>query len=277
MTGLESHKIKEIAVERFKTELAENLYAIVLAGSASGDTYKPGWSDLDLLIVVDQLKFDTKLSIANVTAELESASSVHHGVNVITKNEMYEQFGTNTFLEGKTLQALIDLKKYPDRLVYSRADFEIECVIEPDMDMIRSYSLSNIGMFLRRNRQTLTKLTDCSTEKLKTLLQKEIRAAMIITKLAVQYLTGEAQEDYVDVLQKVKILLPTFDFGAIDSNFIVIRDWQSLNNREKILEIFRTTDEYIEDFCSFILNVAKASKNTANTASDVIVSEVKSQ
>jgi len=257
MNGSDLNKIKKAAIKGFREALADNLLAVILTGSASQNMYKAGWSDLDFLIVVEKLHFDAKRAIAKALASLEDNSNVHHGINIISKNEFFNPVIPEILLEGKTLQALIDLKKYPDRLVYSKRSINLQDVYMPDMDVMKSYSISNIGMFLRRNRQTLTRATEYSIKDLKELLKKEIRASFIITKLAVQYFTAVPQEDYQKVLKQAKLLFPDFNFDILEENFQVINKWQEVNDEKKLLDIFYRLDDYIEYFAYYVFEKSR--------------------
>jgi predicted nucleotidyltransferase len=221
MNGLDSNKIKSSIVNKLLDALNENLLAIVLAGSFP-DSFKKEWSDIDLLIVVHKLNLDTKLILARVIAKLEDDTKLHHGINVITEEEFLTPRFPEILLESKTLQALIDLKKYPERLIYFDKAVDLEKVYSPDIDTLKQYSLSNIGMFLKRNRRALT--TTLYTDKSKKeLLKREMRASLIITKLAVQYFTGEPQDKYQDVLNRAKLIFSDFNFEVIENNFRIIK------------------------------------------------------
>lgn len=257
MSGSDLNKIKKAAIKGFRETIEDNLLAIILTGSASQNMYKAGWSDLDFLIVVEKLNFDAKRAVAKSLANLENDSSIHHGINIISENEFFNPVIPEMLLEGKTLQALIDLRKYPDRLVYSKRPIDLQDVYVPDMDVMKSYSISNIGMFLRRNRQTLTRATEYSVADLKKLLKKEIRASFIITKLAVQYFTAVPQEDYRGVLKQAKLLFPDFNFDILEENFQVIDKWQEINDEKKLLNIFYRLDDYIEYFTHYVFKKSK--------------------
>lgn len=255
MNGSNSNRIKSSIGDEFLNVLQENLVAIILAGSFPS-SFKEGWSDIDLLIVVREIDLDTKLKLACVIAKLEHNTKLHHGINVITKEEFLTPNSPGIFLEGKTLQALLDLKKHPERVFYIHKMIDLEKVYSPNVDVLKQYSLSNIGMFLKRNRRALT-TTLYTDENKKELLKREIRASLIITKLAVQYSTGNPQEEYRDVLNQAKLIFPDFNFRVIEDNFRIIEQWHELNNDKEILDIFRRVDEYIEKFTRYVFEKSK--------------------
>ena len=260
MNGLDSDKIKSRIVNKLLVALNENLVAVVLAGSFP-DSFKEEWSDIDLLIVVRKLDLDSKLKLSRVIAKCEDDTRLHHGINVITEEEFLTPKSPEILLEGKTLQCLIDLKKHPERIIYLDKKVDLDSVYSPNVDTLKQYSLSNVGMFLRRNRRTLT-TTLYTNENKKELLKREIRASLIITKLAVQYFTGKPQDEYRNVLKQAQLIFPDFNFEVIGDNFRIIKKWKELNNDKEILEIFRRVDEYIEKFTH---HVFEKSQNKSKT------------
>jgi uncharacterized protein YutD len=92
----------------------------------------------------------------------------------------------------------------------------------------------------------------CTDKNKKEMLKREIRASLIITKLAVQYLTGSPQGRYQDVLNQAKLIFPNFNFEVIMDNFRIIEKWSELNDDKEILEIFYRVDEYIEEFAHYV-------------------------
>lgn len=256
MSGFDSNKIKLNIGDAVLNILQENLVAIILAGSFP-DSFKDGWSDIDLLIVVRKIDLDTKLKLASTIAGLEHNTKIHHGINVITEEEFLTPKSPEILLEGKTLQALIDLKKHPERIIYLNKTIDLKKVYSPNVDVLKQYSLSNIGMFLKRNRRALT-TTLYTQENEKELLKREIRASLIITKLAVQYSTGNPQGNYQDVLNQAKLIFLDFNFEVIDDNFSIIEKWQELNDNKEILEIFRRVDDYIEKFTRYVFEKSQS-------------------
>jgi predicted nucleotidyltransferase len=250
MNGFDSDKIKASIVDKLINVLQKNLAAIILAGSFP-HSFKGGWSDIDLLIVVYELNFETKVKLAKVITELENSTKIHHGINIITKKEFLAPESPGILLEGKTLQALINLKNHPERIIYLDKTIDLKKAYSPNVDVLKQYSLSNIGMFLKRNRRTLTMIL-CTDKNKKEMLKREIRASLIITKLAVQYLTGSPQGRYQDVLNQAKLIFPNFNFEVIMDNFRIIEKWSELNDDKEILEIFYRVDEYIEEFAHYV-------------------------
>lgn len=257
MSGSDINKIKQSAIEGLTKALGRKLFAIFLTGSASQNSFKTGWSDIDLLVVVDGLDFDAKRSISEIVNYLEKSSSVHHGLNVIDKNELYGPYMPRISLDGKVLQAMIDLKKYPERLIYARENIDVGSVYSPNDVVMKEFSLDNVGIFIRRNRQTLTKTPVDSDDKLKELLKKEIRAALIVTKLSVQHFTNTSQDAYNDAIAQAQVIFPDFDFGALKGAMEVVNSWGTITDREQILTVFRQIDSFLEGFSEYVFRLAE--------------------
>jgi len=100
MNGLDLNKIKTGAIEKFEKAVGEKLVAIILTGSVPQSAYKDGWSDIDLLIVINSFDFDVKRRIAEAVTQLENNSGIHHGVNVISKDELLAPILPDVLLDG---------------------------------------------------------------------------------------------------------------------------------------------------------------------------------
>ena len=87
-----------------------------------------------------------------------------------------------------------------------------------------------------------------------------MRASLIITKLAVQYFTAIPQEGCQDVLKQAKLLFPDFNLGLLEENFQIINKWQEINDKKKLLDVFRRTDDYIEHFTHYVFEKSKNNK-----------------
>ena len=136
MNGLDLDRIKSSIVNQLLDILGENLVAVILAGSFP-DSFKEEWSDIDLLIVVRKLDLDSKLKLARAIAKSEDVMGLHHGINIITEEEFLTPRSPEILLEGKTLQALINLKKYPKRIIYLDKMIDLERVYSPNIDTLK--------------------------------------------------------------------------------------------------------------------------------------------
>jgi 8-oxo-dGTP pyrophosphatase MutT (NUDIX family)/predicted nucleotidyltransferase len=105
-------------VRESRNFLASDLYAVILSGSIARGTYRDGWSDIDILLVVEQMNFGVKSKIAEMVGKLEKKTGIHHGVNIVTRKEITRPNNPTVSLDGKTLQALVELRQYSDRLLY---------------------------------------------------------------------------------------------------------------------------------------------------------------
>ena len=256
MNGLELNNLKQDIIDQLSQQLKEDLYAIIVVGGFGLNKIKIEWSDIDLLIVVNESNLDIKFKIGQQKDKLEQKYSMHFGISFITKEELLNPKYPEFTYEGKNLQALLELKLDPSRLIFSR-DKIIDKIYFPSSEDIKKYSLSNIAMFRLRNRRSLTEKTyPKDAEKLKKILAKEIRAAFIITKLAVQYFALKTCFDNKDLINKATKLFSDFDLRTIKSNLDIIDQWHDFNDKEKILKYLESTDQYIEKFSDYVFKKA---------------------
>ena len=110
MTSSKLNRIKQSVIKILKNNLKNNLFAIVSVGSIASENYKKSWSDVDILIVVEKLDLQTKKKITQSIKALEKIHKQHFGINTIIKQEFQNPALPAISLDGKTLQALLDLK-----------------------------------------------------------------------------------------------------------------------------------------------------------------------
>lgn len=257
MNGLELNKIKNSIIKIFKDKLGGRLFAIISTGSITSKNHKKSWSDIDILIVVESLNLEIKKQIAEIIDILEKRYRFCFGINTISRDELYNPILPSISLDGKTLQALLDLKNYPKKLIFIK-DRKQKKFYYPNNKQIREYSLLNIGMFLLRNRRTLTTQFPKTFKEYKNATSKEIRAAFIMTKLAIQYFTLHNCKNNQEIIQKAKNLFPKFNFNILKKSLSIINRWNQIKKYEQLEQIFREIDKFIENFSHYVFK--KASK-----------------
>lgn len=240
-------KINEI-LHLIKDKLGKNLFAIISTGSTSFGVYRNGWSDVDLLIVVKDLDFKIKNIIAGLKNKLSKKYRVDFGINVILERELKNPLLPEITLDGKTLQALLYLKRFPERLLYGKKrDY-----YSPSKEEIIKYSLSNIAMFLLRNRKMFTEKQVKTLQEIKKLTRKMIRAAFITTKLSIQYFTLQDCRDYSEVIYKAERLFKDFNFRVLKKNLQIINKWPEINSKKILNTVLNQTDNFIESFNYYV-------------------------
>lgn len=241
-------------VDSLKTTLGNNLVAVIDSGSISSGGYKPGWSDVDLLIVVNDLSLDAKLKIADEIHKLRVKLETDIGLNVISEDEFSSPVFPEIKLAGKTLQALVELSKQPERLVYSSKKIK---AFVPTRKQIQTFSLSNISYFVLLNRRELTSVLVTDKAKFKATVGKQIRYALIITKLALQYYKNAIYDTKQDTLFAARLYFKNFDFDPIDKALKTTKNWQFDMNLKELNETLKATNDFIEDFSNYIFSKIK--------------------
>jgi predicted nucleotidyltransferase len=241
-------------VRELKNSLAPNLFAVILSGSIARGTYRDGWSDVDVLLVVERMNLRVKNKIAEMVEKLEKKTGIHHGVNVVTAKEIIQPNNPTISLDGKTLQALVELKQHPDRLLYIKERRQKNFYV-PTKKEVKEYSLANIGMFTRKNRRDLTARHVSHREESKEMLKTEIRALLTMVKLAIQCF-GEYSED-VSVLNQATKTFPSYDFKFLKRARGLVENWRSFNDKKKVATAIMQADRFIEEFSQYIYKKAK--------------------
>lgn len=258
MSGRELNKIRQDTVKTLEGILKDNLFVIISAGSVAWGDYKKLWSDVDILIVVEKINLETKQKIAIARNVLEKKYKKHFGINVINKQEFQEPILPSISLEGKTLQALLETKMFPDRIIFCKDKLmNINKIYSPDKNDLKNYSISSIAMFLLRNRRTLSDKKIWLFKNYKNIVAKEMRASFIMTKLAIQYFTFHVCSDNKEVVYRAEKLFPDFDFQALKTNLQIIAKWNKAKERSQLDAILQLNDSFIENFSHYVFEKTK--------------------
>ncbi len=119
------YNLKNYLINIFKKGLKDNLIAIILTGSLPNKYFKGGWSDVDILIIVDKLDISTKQKIAQIKKNLEKKEGKHFGINIIDKFNAVNPIMPSISLDGKTLQTLLEAKKFPQNIIYNKNNLKL--------------------------------------------------------------------------------------------------------------------------------------------------------
>lgn len=255
--ALELNKIKYLITKILKDNLKNNIFAIVSVGSIASGNYKKSWSDIDVLIVVEKLDLQAKKKVAQIVETLEKKYGMHIGINTITKQEFQNPLLPVISMDGKTLQALLDLKFSPKRLIFCKNKCSKD-IYSPSKKEIKDYSISNLAMFLLRNRQTLTRRSPKTMKEYKGIIAKEIRASFIMAKLAIQHFSLHNCKNNKEIIRKSEVLFSHFNFDTLKDNLKIIDKWSQIKDYHQLDKILNSTDTFIEEFSHYVFK--KASK-----------------
>ncbi len=244
-------------VRTAKKSLGTNLVGIIFEGSGARGSYRHGWSDVDVLLVLEKIDTGAKRRIGSLIKEWEEKTGIHHGVNVVTAREITRPRLPVVSLDGKTLQALLELKRHPERLVYLKSAASLRFYVPSPRD-IKEYSIANIGMFARKNRRDLT----MGNAGEKELLRTEIRAAFTMVKLALQAFGAYSESEELSTQARKT-------FSAFDSAFLkvaegIIRHWSTYNDKRAISAALARADRFLEEFSEYVYE--KASRTSSRRA-----------
>lgn len=249
-----SNKIRQSVVKVLKNNLGDSLLAIISVGSVASENYKELWSDIDILIIVEKLDLQTKRKVAQSKEVLEENSGQHFGINIITKQEFQNPVLPTIALDGKTLQALLDLKLSPERLIFFK-DKRLDTFYSPNKKEVKDYSLANLFMFPRRNRKTLTGQIPKTLKEYKEMVEREMRAGFTMAKLSIQYFTLYNCNNKEEIIKITQKLFPDFSFKSLETNLQSMDIWDQIKERQQLDSILESTDLFIEKFSRHILKI----------------------
>ncbi len=236
-------------VDNLRNSLGNNLIAIIDSGSISHGGFKPGWSDIDLLIVVKSLDLHLKLQIAREVSKLRKVLNSDIGIGVIPESEFSSPKHPEIRMAGKTLQALIEYSSQPERLLYSKE--KVRAYIPP-RKVIRAFSLSNIALLVLSNRKELTGNTIAGENHIKKIVEKQIKYCFIMMKLALQYYRGDIYETKLDTLLAAKLYFRDFIFSPMQEILDKTGKWEMIDSQSELEKMLEIADEFIENFSKYI-------------------------
>ncbi|RJR24338.1 NUDIX domain-containing protein [Candidatus Microgenomates bacterium] len=236
-------------VNLLKKTLMNNLLAIIDSGSYSSGGYKPNWSDIDLLLVVKKLDTPTKLKVAQVSSRLKGNYNIDLGLNIITGKDYSSPINPTATLAGKTLQALLEMSLDDKRIIYI-VD-ELGKAYIPSQNEIKEFSYSDIAKFVILNRKALTSSEVNNPEKFKKIVEKQIRYAFIMMKLAIQYYEINLYETKLDILTSAKRKFTDYDFLSMGKILEVTKNWSLIVEKKDLLAVLKIVDDFIENFSKY--------------------------
>jgi predicted nucleotidyltransferase len=255
MNGLDLNNTNKFIVEKLTKRLGENLFAVISTGSVASKNYKKSWSDIDILIVVVKIELKTKRIIAETINSLSKKFKQRFGINVISKKNAESPILPSQSLNGKTLQALLDLKTSPERMLFCK--IKEPKFYYPDEKEIKQYSLLNIGILVLNNRRNLTMQVPKTIEEYKRMVEKTIRLAFIITKLSIQYFNLTNCITNRDIVNEAQKLFKDFKFDVLKRNLRIISRWSNINNYSYLGKTLQLTDDFIEKFSYYVFTKTK--------------------
>jgi len=232
----------------FNKRLKRNLQAIILTGSLQTKGFNEKWSDIDIIIILDEINLRDEATTAKTSKELEKKLGRHIGINILTKRQAERPIKPSVFIPGKSLQMFNEFTS--DQVIYQR-DPSLK-LFRPNKKEVREYSLINIGFLQTFSRRTLSTNTLRTKSDYKKTLEKEIRIAFIITKLAVQYFTGKTCDTKPIIIETASITLKRFDFSPLIKMQRLIDHWGTPMTKKNYINRLKIANNYIENFCEYV-------------------------
>lgn len=130
----------ERLVDDTSHQVGADLVAAYLHGSAAGDDFVPGLSDLDVLVVVER-----QLSDATVTSLIEATGAVGRSAGLNVDFRLVTQEAVRNAERHPLLEAGISVRlgREPDAFVETRRDVEVDLLNE--FSLCRDHSMPIVG------------------------------------------------------------------------------------------------------------------------------------
>lgn len=236
-----------------RKKLKNDLVAIILVGSLLRQIPIKEWTDIDIIIVVQEADFKTKLSVGTVLSQLNKNYKIKIGANIISKEELENPKYPALSLEGKTVQAVYDLNLGLNKILYGKLPQKI---FHPTKAILREFCLKNIGTIKLASRKLVEKAPRISDDELKKEVQTNIRSCFIIIKLTLKYLKNIDATTYSNIIANTQKYFKDLDCNDL-IEFIELRtQWTKINNKIKLLSILKKTDDIIEYISKFVFSQA---------------------
>lgn len=247
-------KLLATIVKLVKRKLGVNLTAIILAGSFSTFTYRSHWSDIDILLVIRKIGLRAKRYTALVKKILEKRYQMHFGINIISQKEACRPSLPHLSLDGKTLQAFLEMSVDRGRMLFSRIPFRNYYI--PTRRVVKKYSLLNISLMRLIHRRNITKEQFTTTSTYKKAVAKSMHIAFIILKLTMQYFYGKKYTNIHNTIRNAQKLFPSIDFNVPQKNLFFTKTWKGVNNKQTLRKIYQDTDHFIEELSDYVFKKA---------------------
>lgn len=112
-------------INSYKDILGDNLVNIIQTGSSNSKKFIEGWSDLDFVLVLNNIDFLTLQNINTLNLELEKKYNIHLGTSPISLKEYINNYSLSSKIALIKLNFKINLSKiiYGDNTIY---DYKLE-------------------------------------------------------------------------------------------------------------------------------------------------------
>lgn len=247
MENMHGGELIKVSTAAFRKSLGDDLRGIIAAGSLPNNDFSSNWSDLDLILVVNEVCYDVKVKILKTIRVLEKKTGVKHGINVVSVTEVTAPKDPAKNLDGKTLQALLECHYDKTRLVYTK--FNVSKLYFPNKQVVKEYTAYNMSLFRLRNRK---KLISLKNSDFKEIVKREIRACFTVLKLAVQYHKNIKNFNKSYVLECAIKIFPDYDFSCLNNFNKYISEHKDVN-KTILKKQLQTAEYFIENFTNYFI------------------------
>lgn len=225
---LDAREVVELVCKRIGPDLA----AVGNIGSAGGQDYQHGWSDLDLIVVLNRASAMTRL--AAVAQEVQEKMRTPFGVSAVSLQEATDPVDPIVVLDPKVFQALHELGSQPGRLAFAIPGLRLYTPSLPELRAFSRLSLYRVSYELRRTRVRTSGAVHAGADQTRYVIAN----SFIAGKMLVQWVTGYTCVNRNEICERTGPLAAEAG-RLLQENVSVIARWSAVDKSE--LQLARDT------------------------------------
>lgn len=220
-------------VETLERSLRPSLVAVIGQGSAWGD-FVPGWSDIDILLVVRSVEPDLLMNISRFQAAATTTSGFRIGVSIASRDEVTKPIDPVRSLHPKILQALHELASDSGRLHFC---IDGQAFFVPSVEQVRAFSEMSRWQILHDLRTSYARRASVwlgaydDFEAIRTVTRHYVANSFIAAKMAVQEQKDHTCRTKQEIVDLVTSLSPRVS-GLLRDHLHRIEGWSNLSASE---------------------------------------------
>ena len=225
---------------QIKSDIKDNLRSIILRGSMAKDTLLPPFSDIDLLIVVNDVDFDLEKKINDAVKRSESKYGIRIGCDIMSYDERPKNMGRFFMQNDKNLILLLEMMKGGKflKIIYGENVFD-GVFIENFNEYLKEDCIRSILFFIGKKRKNITNVTKAN-------LSRNIKLAFVMVKAALKYYE-KTPFSYDETIKMAENMFYDFNFETLKKLNKIRIQWEKEENIN-LEEVSSFISKFMEDF-----------------------------
>lgn len=237
---------KEIILSNF-SKVFSNIKYLIISGSFSNGTNIDSWSDIDLLLVLDNITFKDYIATSKISKDLKDVTSFEVSIDLISSNDInHINAGFVKRYHPKIIQTLIEADLDKSKVIYQNGDFIINI---SDKD-VRNTSINNVNFFYQEIIKNLTRSSQGDMKQIKAVLKIIIKRIFNLLKMGIQSIELTPPQNKSLVIKLTEKYFPDLNNKLLYELQTLRKNWLDNNDKEKMIDllekIYIYSNEYYE-------------------------------